>query len=107
MAVPLTDLESGLDISKEYTCMCFGHELINAEPRTVLTFFLTLLTLVFCFSLILVGGQSGIYLPVITALIGFWLPSPAQSGTSQSDAVQKTQLLHTNMRLVEAVSNRH
>ena len=32
-------------------------------------------------------GQEGMYLPVITGIIGFWLPSPKMKATTQTPPV--------------------
>ena len=39
----------------------------------------SLVAVAFAASMIVVRGQEGIYLPVITGVLGFWLPSPRTS----------------------------
>lgn len=38
----------------------------------------TLLMLGFCMMMLVRGGETGVYLPVMTGITGFWFPSPLQ-----------------------------
>lgn len=38
----------------------------------------TLLMLGFCMTMLARGGETGVYLPVMTGITGFWFPSPLQ-----------------------------
>lgn len=38
----------------------------------------TLAMLGFCMMMLIRGGETGVYLPVMTGITGFWFPSPLQ-----------------------------
>lgn len=38
----------------------------------------SLATMVFCMTMISVGKNAAYYLPVLTSIVGYWLPSPQQ-----------------------------
>lgn len=88
------------DINKDYQCVCFGKPILNISPQTGIHLFLTVLVITFCFGFIANDrSTTTVFLPVITGLIGFWLPSPSSSSSnSRSQAVQHAQLLLASQR---------
>ena len=87
-----TDTEIG-NINRDYSCDCCGKTIINLPPHTVLTFFMSMFILIFSFTFVANGTQTAVFIPIITSLIGLWLPSPLGAPSSRGNAVQQTKLM--------------
>ncbi len=87
------------EINKDFDCFCCGTRLINAAPKVVLTFIVSLVVIIFAFVYMFVKGDVVIFAPIVAGVVGFWLPSPVQSSQSRKDALQSSRLLQNNMRM--------
>jgi 5-bromo-4-chloroindolyl phosphate hydrolysis protein len=88
-----------IEIDKDYDCYCCGKRLINAAPKVVLTFIVSLIVIIFAFVYMFVKGDVVIFAPIVAGVVGFWLPSPVQSSQSRKDALQSARLMQNNMRM--------
>lgn len=67
----------------EVNCQCLDRELINVAPQVVLAFIISLLIVLACAAfLFLRPDWKDSLIPVMTAIGGLWIPSPAQNRTS-------------------------
>lgn len=91
-------------ISKDYECSCFGRTVINASPRIIFTFIISLVALISSSILIYLIGQVTVFASIITAIVAFWLPSPIQSSLSKKDAVDYDRLLQHNLKMTQMMT---
>lgn len=85
-------------IDKDFDCICLGKKLVNVAPKIIFAFIITLIVL--GFAIVFVSSHSdslSIFLPVITGLVGFWIPSPLQS-SSRKDAITTETLLQAHLQ---------
>jgi hypothetical protein len=106
MSLPVTNSDAAdlNEINKDYECNCFGYNIINTSSKIVLTFILSLLVIILSFVYILTTGQVSVFAPIITAVIGLWLPSPAQAVQSKKDAILTTRLQQHNRNMSNLLS---
>lgn len=104
------DVDNSIDpttaqqIAKDYECHCFGANVINASPRVVLSFIISLILIAAVIVLIFVVGQVAIFAPILTAIVAFWLPSPLQHSMSRRDATNQAQLMQNNRWMKKAIT---
>jgi hypothetical protein len=90
----MADIESQKNIDQDYDCKCFNYEIINVPSKIILAFIISLFFLGFSFTyMFLVQGSENIFIPIDTAIITFWLPSPLQNNVSRKDVLQNNQLI--------------
>lgn len=87
------------EIARDYEFILFGKHIINASPKVVFTFILSVIIVVFSFVFIFTHGQVTVFAPIIAAVIALWVPSPAQHSQSKKDALQSARLLRNNVRM--------
>jgi O-antigen ligase len=93
------------DINKDYECIFFGKKIINISTKTMLIFFLSLFVLTFCFAFIAIDRTTtNVFLPMISAIVFFWIPSPVQSNPTRQESIQKAQLLNSNYNLLSKIT---
>lgn len=80
-------------IEQDFDCICFGTTLLNASPRIVLTFIMSTMVIFSSFAFMYIKGHVEIFAPIVSGIIGFWLPSPVQSITSKKDSILSARLL--------------
>lgn len=93
------------EVNKDYDCFCCGKRIINASPKIVLTFFVSVLVISLCFVFMFTRGDVVIFAPIVAGVVGFWLPSPVQSSQSRKDALQNARLLQNNVRMNRMMMN--
>jgi hypothetical protein len=101
---PSLDPTTAQQIAKEYECHCFGKDVINASPRVVLAFIISLILIGAVIVFIFTVGQVNIFAPILTAIVAFWLPSPLQQSMSRKDAANQAQLMQNNKWMKTAIT---
>ena len=101
---PSLDPTTAQQLAKEYECHCFGATVINAPPRVVLAFVISIILVATVTVLIFTVGQVAIFAPILTAIVAFWLPSPLQQSMSRKDAANQAQLTQNNRWMKRAVT---
>jgi hypothetical protein len=85
-------------IDKDFDCICLGKKLINVAPKIIFAFTITIVVLFFCIIFSFVNKESlNVFLPIISGLVGFWIPSPLQS-SNRKDAVTSETLLQAHLQ---------
>ena len=103
-----TDIISQVD--RGYDCICFGITVINTPPKIIIAYTISIIVLVYSIAIMLLNMVHNnyvpdtiilsIFLPQISFVIGFWMPSPNQSSLSRKDALQNSQLVQGNLQFV-------
>jgi hypothetical protein len=60
------------------------HNGVNGRTFFAFQVVLSLVTTAFCIGMIATKGQEGIYLPVMTGILGVWLPAPRPPNLEKS-----------------------
>ncbi|AGE50095.1 hypothetical protein ATCVCanal1_191L [Acanthocystis turfacea Chlorella virus Canal-1] len=63
-------------IDNSATCNDDIHNYNSLTARFYMQAGLTSVVSIFCITMMAVKGNEGIYLPVLTGILGYWLPSP-------------------------------
>lgn len=99
------DLEKAT--SRDNDCYCFGKEFINVSWKTVLAFTITMIILAFSIVFMLLNRASvTIFLPIVTGILGIWVPSPVQSTMARTNAQQMNNLLQNHNKFLNILSAR-
>ncbi len=71
----LETMETG-NIAPTHICSDDAHNYASLNKRFYMQVAMTATVTALCITMIAVRGQEGIYLPILSGLIGAWLPSP-------------------------------
>jgi hypothetical protein len=66
---------------------CMVHPRASTYHLPELQVMFSLLGFVFCVTMLIKGKEEGVYLPVLTGIIGVWTPSPLSQGNRQRAGV--------------------
>lgn len=92
---PGPNLERDLEtIESDYSCVVCDRQIVNAPPQIVFAFALSLLVTAVCCAGMFLREDASInyYLPVLTTMLGIWVPSPVQLRDRKESDVTNARL---------------
>lgn len=93
-------------VDKDFDCYCGKHRLCNSPPKTIFALIISMIILSFAIVFCFVHTSSlNVFLPIITGILGIWVPSPLQSSTTRKDVLQNEQIIRNNMQTQRLLLN--
>ncbi len=90
------------EIQRDYSCICFGTQVVNTPPMTIWALVVSILALVGSFIAMGLTGRYVEFLPVVTAVVAFWCPSPLANKDKKQLQILNSRLMQTQRTMLNA-----